>query len=195
MPEAKRASQAEEEPDDDLLFAIKCQDRQAFAQFADRHTLRLYRLALRYCGDQATTDEIVQETLFRIWTRAGQWDRGRGTAQSWTNRILVNLCIDQGRRKKPTVDVEDIVEPAYTGPDAHQLLASAQLEKGIREAIAALPDRQRAAVALCFDQDIGCREGAQILGISVQAMESLLLRGRRSIRKRLNELGLLTDNA
>jgi RNA polymerase sigma-70 factor (ECF subfamily) len=151
----------------------------------------MVRLAWRYSGQLASAEDAVQEALVRIWLRAGQWDSSRGSAKSWMDRIVVNLCIDQGRRMVQTVDMDVLEDRIDSAPNPHDQLFGRQLDRAIREAIDALPERQRAALSLCFAKETDCAQGALILGVSVPTMESLLLRGRRSLRKRLAELGFL----
>lgn len=194
MPDFLPLAGSDVDPDDSaLLRATGEGDRRAFALLAQRHTGRMVRLAWRYAGGLALAEDIVQEALVRIWTRAAQWDAARGSPRSWMDRIVVNLCIDQGRRAMPTTDIDALEERIDAAPDPHDHFSGVQLEHAIRDAIDGLPDRQRAALALCFGQDTDCAQGAAILGISISAMESLLQRGRRSIRRRLVELGFLEE--
>ena len=164
-----------------------------FQQLADRHSARLLRLAWRYCGDAPHAEDIVQEALVRIWQRAGQWDGARGTGKSWIDRIVINLCFDQRRRLVPTAGLEEVEEHPDDCADQHSQLTGRQLGSAINAAIEALPDRQRAALALCYGSETNCAEGARILGISIPTMESLLQRGRRSVRRRLVELGFINE--
>ena len=194
MPDANPGYASLQADDDALLLAVGQGDRRAFEQLAGRHTARLVRLAWRYSGQLAASEDIVQEALVRIWLRAGQWDGGRGSVKSWMDRIVVNLCIDQGRARVATVDIDELEERVDTGPDPHDQLSGQQLDRAIRDAIDALPERQRAALSLCFGKDTDCAAGARILGVSVPTMESLLVRGRRGVRKRLVELGFLAES-
>ncbi len=177
--------------DDSLLLATASGDRRAFAQLAQNHTPRLLRLAWRYSGRLSAAEDVVQEALVRIWMRAGQWDAGRGSVKSWMDRIVINLCIDQGRSTLPTTDIDELEERVDSTPDPHEQFSGAQLAQAIRESIEALPERQRAALALCFNKEIDCAQGAQILGVSIPTMESLLFRGRRTVRRRLLERGFI----
>jgi RNA polymerase sigma-70 factor (ECF subfamily) len=68
-----------------------------------------------------------------------------------------------------------------------------EMEREIAVAIGQLPARQRAALALCYTDDMSCAEGARVLGLSVPAMESLLVRARRAVRRHLQEVGLLVN--
>ncbi len=194
MPDASLPDRVDDQVEDaTLLAAIGHGDRRAFDRLAARHTARLLRLAWRYSGQLSAAEDIVQEALVRIWTRAAQWDSNRGSARSWMDRIVVNQCIDQGRTRVSTVDIDAIEERVDGAPDPHDRVSAGQLDRAIRDAIDALPERQRAALSLCFGRETECAEAARIMDISVAAMESLLLRGRRSVRRTLVELGYLVE--
>jgi len=68
-----------------------------------------------------------------------------------------------------------------------EALASRQFTAGLEEKLAQLPERQREALSLCAFEGLGNIEAAEVMGISVRALESLLARGRRTLRTRLNE--------
>ncbi len=182
-----------DETDEELLAEIAAGNRRAFKQLADRHTARLLRLAWRYAGQAANAEDIVQEALVRIWQRAGQWDGVRGAGKSWIDRIVINLCFDQGRRLVPAVGVEALDGHPDQQIDPHTEFSGKQLQQAIIDAIHTLPDRQRAALSLCFGRETDCAEGARILGLSISAMESLLQRGRRSVRRQLTTLGFIEE--
>ena len=194
MQDANRPDPVEDQREDDaLLLAVGQGDRRAFELLAIRHTGRLVRLAWRYSGQLATAEDLVQEALVRVWTRAGQWNGSRGSVRSWMDRIMVNICIDHARNAHQTSGIEALEDRADTTSDPDDILAGKQMDRAIRNTIDALPERQRAALSLCFSQERSCAEGARILGVSVPTMESLLLRGRRTVRKRLLELGFIVE--
>jgi RNA polymerase sigma-70 factor (ECF subfamily) len=79
-------------------------------------------------------------------------------------------------------------EQVDTGPAPDRGLLAADTGTRVTAALAALPDRQREAVVLCHYQDLGNIEAASLMGISVEALESLLSRGRRALRAALADL-------
>jgi RNA polymerase sigma-70 factor (ECF subfamily) len=101
--------------------------------------------------------------------------------------VVLNKCYDRLRRK-PTAKLDEAVEVADPAPAVDQLLQGSAVAKEIEAALAELPERQRAAIVLCHYQECGNIEAAEILGISVEALESLLSRGRRTLRTRLGHL-------
>ena len=162
-------------------------DRNAAARLIGRHTPKLLTVARRMLGAQAEAEDAVQEVFLRLWTHAARWQPGKAKFETWLYRVMLNQCYDRLRRR-PTARLEEAAEvPDPTpGPDAD--LQNAAIAVQIEAALAALPERQRAAIQLCHYQGCGNIEAAEILGVSVEALESLLARGRRTLRARLIHL-------
>lgn len=179
------------EPDDDTLLARAAGgDRRAFALLARRHTPKALSVAQRILGSAAEADEVVQEAWLRVWNKAGQW-RPDGTARfsTWLHRIVVNLCLD--RRRRPVMaGLEEAPEEEDPTPSAPDLLARRQVDGQVAGALAELPERQRAALSLCYYEELTAVEAGRILDLSVAAMESLLARARRALRARLAARGI-----
>jgi len=176
--------------DDALLSAIAQQDRQAFLRLMERHSRKCLALAQRVSGRKEDAEEIVQEAFLKIWLNADRWRPG-GNARfsTWLYRIVLNLCIDRKRRPK----FEELEEAdSIPDPTAHDLSALAAAERSLMldRALAQLPERQRAAVAVYYFGDIGSAEAAASLDLSLSAFESLLVRGRKGLRRILSSLGV-----
>jgi RNA polymerase sigma-70 factor (ECF subfamily) len=180
------------EPDDETLVVGLLAGRQdAFKALAARHGRRGYALAYGILRNHSDADDVVQEALVKVWLNADQWQPDRGAFRTWFCSIVVNLCIDRGRRRSlgPTVELQ----PELAAPeDTADRAMAVEMEREIAVAIGQLPPRQRAALALCYSDDMSCAQGAKVLGVSVPAMESLLVRARRAVRRHLQEVGLLT---
>jgi RNA polymerase sigma-70 factor (ECF subfamily) len=97
---------------------------------------------------------------------------------------VVNLCLDR-RRRKPMAPLEAAGDPADPAPSAELRLAEDQRKRIVADALAALPDRQRAALVLSYYEDVSNIEAAEALGVSVSALESLLVRARKALRAEL----------
>ncbi|AWJ85980.1 RNA polymerase (plasmid) [Azospirillum sp. TSH58] len=182
-----RVAVIDEDDDESLMAETAAGNRAAFDRLTRRHLRRSLALAHRVVGNASDAEEVVQDAFLQIWTHADRW-RGDGTRFStWLYRIVVNRSIDYRRRKsfQPLDDAVEIVDPAV-GADG--LLAERQLSAAVDAAIAALPERQRAALSLCYYQEMNCAEASEVLNVSVSAMESLLVRARRMVRTRLNSL-------
>jgi RNA polymerase sigma-70 factor (ECF subfamily) len=136
-------------------------------------------------GDMAEAEDVAQECFLRLWRTAPKW-RGEARVGTWLHRVAHNLCIDRLRRRRETTGGEapDLPDTA-AGPATQQ--QQAQVARAVEGAMARLPERQRAAIALVHYQEMGNIEAADIMGVSVEALESLLSRGRRALRQALAE--------
>ncbi len=172
-------------PSDDVLVArAAAGDAAAYRELAERHLGRIFAFAYRLLGNHADAEDVAQEVLLRLWTHAAQWKPGGARMTTWLHRVALNLCLDRrARRREGPLDAS--ADPADPRPPVTQLLHDRDVARHVNEALAALPDRQRAAIALCHYQELGNAEAAEIMEISVDALESLLARGRRALRARL----------
>lgn len=176
--------------DDSLLAAIGRGDHQAFAALMTRHGPFAMTLAMRMTGRQPEAEEITQEAFLRVWSAAGRWQPGGGARfTTWLYRVVMNLCLDR-KRRAPMLGIDEVAEPADPSPSSTEVLGRAQARDLVAEALATLPERQRAAVALCYFGDVSCQEAADCLEISLSALESLLVRGRRALRAHFARRGL-----
>lgn len=134
--------------------------------------------------DTAEAEDVAQEAFVRIWRNAAAWQPGRARFDTWLHTVVLNLCRDRLRRRREVTGdvVSDAIDPAL---DAETALIETERGSAVANEIAALPDRQREAILLVHYQDLSGAEAAAALGISVEALESLLARGRRRLRAQL----------
>ncbi|MEL7482228.1 MAG: RNA polymerase sigma factor [Pseudomonadota bacterium] len=158
-------------------------DPAAVRSIVTAHTGRIYALAYRLLASQEDAEDVVQDTFVRAWTSLSNW-RGDARLSTWLHRVALNLCRDRQRKHRETVMAEppDMTDPAPL-PDA--ALSQQQTAARVQTALAALPDRQREALTLCALEGYSNREAADILDVSVDALESLLSRGRRGLKAQL----------
>jgi RNA polymerase sigma-70 factor (ECF subfamily) len=182
----------QDEADDALMRRAGHGDKAAFAVLLRRHLARATAIAHRIVGNRSDAEEIVQEAFLRCWQKAPEWrpanDRpDRAQFATWLYRVLVNLCLDRRRRPQP-VELEAAGEIADGAADGFDQRVRSETSQRIAAAMAALPERQRAALALCYYEDMGNIEAAAALEISIGALESLLVRARRALRDSLADL-------
>jgi RNA polymerase sigma-70 factor (ECF subfamily) len=168
------------ETDQSLMARTADGDRMAFDALAGRYLLRLRRAALRVLGDTAAAEDVAQDALLRAWTRARTYDPAQASVSTWLHRIAVNAAIDRVRATRPSVSVPDDLLDGAPGADA--VIAVRQRNRILAEAIATLPDRQRAAIALTYQHGRSGQEAARALQVSARALEGLLHRGRKLVR-------------
>ena len=175
------------DPDAELVARAGRGDRVAAEALMARHIGKMLALARRMLSDPSEAEDAVQDAFIQLWTNASRWEPGRARIGTWLYRVTLNKCYDRLRRR-PTASLDEAgdVPDAAPGPDAG--LQNAAVSAAIAAALAGLPERQRAAIQLCHFQDCGNIEAAEILGVSVEALESLLARGRRTLRSKLEHL-------
>lgn len=172
------------DPDDDLVRRVGEGEAQAVEQLVTRKLPRMTALARRLLGDAAEAEDVVQELFVRAWTQAPRWRPGVARFDTWLHRVALNLCTDRLRKRRdlPLPDNWDAPDPAE-GPDAG--LDEAQQSDRVGAALQRLAPRQREAIVLTYYQELPNREAAALMGIEVDALESLLARGRRALREQL----------
>jgi RNA polymerase sigma-70 factor, ECF subfamily len=170
--------------DEQLMTAMGSGDREAYAVLVRRHARALAVYAWRMLGNESEAQDIVQETFLRLWLQAQQWDSQKAALSTWLHRIAHNLCVDSLRKRRPGND-EEIAELADNSESAEQEVTREARQSQLHEALALLPERQRNALILVHFQGLSNKEAAEILTVSVDALESLLSRARRTLRQRL----------
>jgi RNA polymerase sigma factor (sigma-70 family) len=185
---------SERDPDADLLARIGRQDPAAVRSLVARKLPRLLALATRMLGDRMEAEDVAQEVFVRIWKQASRWKEREARFDTWVHRVALNLCYDRlrGRREDPHAESPDEVDPAAL-PEA--ALETRARDQRVREALAALPARQREALVLNYYQEMSNIDAAALMGISVDALESLLARARRNLRAQLAGSGLNEDES
>lgn len=179
--------------DDALMRRAGEGDVAAFSELVDRYGARLYRVACRLLCDAQEAEDAVQDCFTRLWQNAPLWEGRGGGLLTWLQRVTVNLCLDRLRRFRlvPDGDVPEI-EDAAPGPERQ--LAINRLETVIERALGTLPHRHRAALVLCYLEGMSNLLAAEMLGLNLKAMESLLFRARRSLREELENLGVAAED-
>ena len=176
-----------EDPDAGLVYLTGQGDAEAASRLVARHLPRMTALARRMLGDSAEAEDVAQDVFMKVWTQAKRWQPGAAKFETWLHRVAINACYDRLRKKKGVSldETEERVDPA---PDPEQTLAQRQTAQAVDEALQTLPDRQRAAISLCHYQGLTNIEAASALDVSVEALESLLSRGRRALKEKLRHL-------
>lgn len=171
-----------QEADEALFWRIGGGDPAATRILVDRKVRRLLGLASRLLGDRAEAEDVVQEIFLRPWRQAPNWRTGEATLDTWLYRVAFNLCTDRLRKRREThvAAVPDRVDPA-PGPDHG--IAEREQQRQVAEGLTDLPQRQREAIVLQYYEGLSNSDAASIMGINVEAFESLLARARRNLRK------------
>lgn len=161
--------------DEKLMEMLSTQNGEAFSILVRRHSTYFYRVAYRIVLEKETAEDIVQKAFLKIWEKPELWKQEKAKFKTWFYRIVCNLAIDDKRRLKPVnLDFDVAEENEQTDFKEQEVL---------QNALKSIPERQRAAIQLVYYKEMKQKDAAEILGIGVKALESLLTRGKQKLQE------------
>ncbi|NOD61770.1 MULTISPECIES: RNA polymerase sigma factor [unclassified Ruegeria] len=166
--------------DDALLGRFADGNAEAARVLTDRLGPRCYSVALRMLGNRTEAEDVTQEAMMRLWQMAPDWVSGQAKVSTWLYRVTLNLCVDIRRKKTPD-RLSDVPEPEDGQASVVDRMQDEARKDALQIALAELPERQRQAVVLRHIEELPNPEIAGIMGVSVEAVESLTARGKRSL--------------
>jgi len=169
--------------DQELMERVSRGDAVAFQILVDSGLSRILAVARRMLGDDMEAEDVAQDVFLRLWRQADKWDGGRAKVSTWLYRVTVNSCIDRLRARREDT-VKELPELAHQATQV-QAMEEEDLQRYMDEALQALPERQRTALVLFHYEDLSMSAVSEIMDASVEAVESLLGRGRRALKKDL----------
>lgn len=168
--------------DEVLLERCAKGDRQASALLINRHSPRVLSLAQRMLGSREDAEDVAQDVFIKVFQNAAGWVQKDAKFTTWLHRVTVNRCYDRLRKKRETVLEEPPDQEDDSLGPAEQMLARQRKDR-LKSAIDELPERQRAALLLSHYEELSNIETAEVLEISVEAVESLLSRARKTLKQ------------
>ena len=169
--------------DAELLLAAARRDSASFAELVSRYYKPVYRVVWRMMNGNAETEDVAQEAFVKLWANPAQILEAKAL-KGWLMRVASNLAVDRLRRKQHA-DIEAVGEIADPRQRTDASLDGKVASRRVDQAIAQLPERQRLAVTLVYFEGMTNIVAAQVMEISVDAVESLLARGRRTLKEAL----------
>lgn len=174
--------------DTQLMLAFQRGDESAFAALFERNRTRVLNTAYHFLGDRDTAQDVAQEVFAKIYASPGTY-QPRAAFRTWLYRVTANTCFDELRKRKRSSLIM-LDEAAESIPD-HAPLPQAQAESSelareVKTALASLPENQRLAVVLWRYEGLSYQQIADVLKMSIPAVESLLFRAKRSLRTKLS---------
>ena len=166
--------------DEALLVLYANGDPGAARALTLRLTPRVLGFAARMLSDRSEAEDVAQEAMLRLWRMAPDWQQGEARVATWLYRVASNLCLDRLRRSRPR-GLGDVAEPEDTTPGVVARMIKADRVLALDGALAALPDRQRQAVVLRHIEGLSNPEIAAVMDIGVEAVESLVARGKKGL--------------
>lgn len=175
------AFDAEDDRSDEALLALYAKgDPAAARSLALRFTPVALRVAQRMLADAVEAEDVAQEAMLRLWRMAPGWQPGAAKVGTWLYRVVANLCNDRLRRRR-TVPLDGAPEPEDGMPGVAERMIDADRAQALEEALATLPERQRQAVILRHLEGLSNPEIAEVMEVGVEAVESLVARGKRGL--------------
>ncbi|WP_417243020.1 RNA polymerase sigma factor [Celeribacter sp.] len=170
--------------DEALLVAFGNGDRLSAQALTMRLTPVVLGYATRLLRDHAEAEDVAQEAMLRLWKVAPEWRQGEAKVTTWLYRVVTNLCTDRLRKKRGK-GLDEIAEPEDGKPSQEARLMAQARVSALETALGELPERQRQAVVLRHIEGLSNPDIAGVLDVSVEAVESLISRGKRLLAKRL----------
>ncbi len=178
--------------DEELVRRISEGDHGAFAQLVERHSKLFFTAAFRMVNNSEEAEDIVQDAYIKLWQKPQSFDPSKGVKfTTWFYRVVTNLAIDATRKRKPQTNPDVLDVMADKAPLADEQLSENDQQAVLEEAIQRLPERQRAALNLCFYEGLSNKEAAEILDVGIKALESLLMRAKKTLKEDLGAQGLI----
>ena len=168
-------------PDAALLVAYANGDLDAATVLTRRLLPNVLGQATRMLNDRAEAEDVAQEAMIRLWKVAPDWRQDEAKVSTWLYRVVANLCTDRLRKRRGNVGLDQIAEVDDGNPSAARELQSKRRAFALKDALAQLPERQAQAVALRHLEGLSNPEIAEIMDITVTAVENLTARGKRSL--------------
>jgi len=179
----------------DLIPALRSGDGQAFRQLVAHYQQQVFNTAISMVQDHGMAEDITQEVFITVYRSILSFNE-KSSISTWIYRITVNKCLDHLRAKKrqkrsgifSQLFHTDTGEPLHEPPDFQHPGIQLELKEKAQylfAAIATLPENQKTAFILAHIEDLPQKDIAEIMGLSVKAVESLLQRAKISLRKQL----------
>ena len=178
--------------DEELMLAVVNGDRSAYQTIVRQHLKSISHYAYRLLGNKKDTEDISQETFLKLWVNAAKWQPEKAKLSTWLHTIAHNLCVDYLRKQARTQTRENLDNEIETELQQRQELderdAALDQNAQLELAISALPENQRSALMLCHFSGFSNKEAAAIMNVSVKALESVIARAKRTLRKTLGKV-------
>ncbi len=178
--------------DKELMIRVKKSDHDAFSLLVERHTNRFFKAAYRMYPNVEAAEDIVQEAFLKLWANPSMWNSGKSAKfTTWFYRVVVNLAIDYIRKNKNSKGFGALDRIIDNASSQEEVLEDKQKRALLENAICSLPERQKIALNLCFYEGLSNKDAAYIMDVKVKALESLLMRAKRSLKDILFRNGAL----
>ncbi len=181
--------------DAELMLRVKDGDDQSFAGLLSRHREPVVNFIYRMVQNRGIAEELAQDVFLRVYRARTNYEPS-AKFTTWLYCIATNVALNSSRDGKLSRNTETLDDPeSYaartlrsTDPTVEEEMVARSLGWEIRQAIGALPEKQKTAVILHKYQELDYRQIAAALDCSESAVKSLLFRAYESLRVRLSHL-------
>lgn len=171
------------EDDRQAIEACRQGEREAFDRLVERYQRDVYRLCYRYVNNHQDANDMAQEAFLKAYRALSKF-RGDSAFSTWLYRIAVNTCLNfRSARRLPQEELSEHLADGATGV-AERLQADERSAR-VRDAVARLPEKQRATLILKIYHDLTHEEVARVLGASVGTVKANLFHALGNLRKLL----------
>jgi RNA polymerase sigma-70 factor (ECF subfamily) len=173
-----------------MVSRLAAGDESALACLYDTHASFLYSLAFRMLCDRGAAEDVVQDVFVHVWTHADRYDPAKGTVRAWLGVMAHRRAVDRIRRDAAARAREERDQQRSVGVDADiaDAASSVVIAERVREAMAALPEEQRAALDLAYFGGRTFRQVAAELGIPEGTAKSRIRLGLCRLASELTEV-------
>jgi RNA polymerase sigma factor (sigma-70 family) len=174
--------------DETLLVLYANGDAAGARLLTSRLVPRILGYAGRMLGDRTEAEDVAQEAMLRLWRVAPDWRQGEAKVSTWLYRVTTNLCTDRlrSRQRRRQTSLEDAPDVEDSAPLAEAVMIQSDRTAALAAALGKLPERQREAVILRHIEGLANPEIAEIMDIGLEAVESLIARGKRALAATLS---------
>ncbi len=154
--------------------------RNVLKILTERHSPRLYRIIKRMGVNSETAEDILQDAFIKLWLAPEKFN-GKHQFISWFTRVVMNLTIDYQRKigRRAEIITDDFTR--FADEKSNDADEEARYKIFIK-AFQSLPQKQQSAVNLCFFENHSNQEAADIMGLKLKALQSLVMRGKQNMK-------------
>jgi len=172
--------------DEDWARKASLGDHAAFAELVRKYSDRFYGVAYRLLRNGDEAEEIVQSAYLKFWQDPKKFNPQKNAKFStWFYRVVVNACLDRLGKRGREVSQEGFETPPDAAPSVESKMAERERQHALNKALGELPEKQRAALTLCFWEGLTNQEAADVLGLRLKALQSLLVRAKENLKAAL----------
>lgn len=178
--------------DESLMEHVWKNDHQAFTILVERRSEMFFASAYRIVMSKEEAEDVVQEAFLKIWDRPMLWKAGKKAKfTTWFYKIVMNIALDKLRKSSKVSKTEFLEDMVQGDPSQEKNMVVDEEQRALESALKTLPEKQFMALNLCFYEGLSNKEAAEVIGVNVKALESLLMRAKSGIKNYLHREGVL----